>query len=46
MLQDLNDSQKIKQIEQVLANFKYSSKKPLSNKVKNFKKSVKELGRK
>ena len=41
-LKDLNDSQKIKQIEQVLANFKYSSKKPLSNKVKNFKKSVKE----
>ena len=30
-LKDLNDSQKIKQIEQVLANFKYSSKKPLSN---------------
>ena len=41
-LKDLNDSQKIKQIEQVLANFKYSSKRPLSNKVKNFKKSVKE----
>ncbi|MFJ6921558.1 MAG: hypothetical protein ACIRZX_10750 [Lactobacillus crispatus] len=41
-LKDLNDSQKIKQIEQVLANFKYSSKKPLSNKVKNFRKSVKE----
>lgn len=41
-LKDLNDPQKIKQIEQVLTKFKYSSKKPLSNKVKNFKKSVKE----
>lgn len=41
-LKDLNDLQKTKQIEQVLNEFKYSSKRSLSSKVRTFKKSVKE----
>lgn len=41
-LKDLNDLQKTKQIEQVLSEFKYSSKRSLSSKVRTFKKSVKE----
>lgn len=39
-LKELNDPLKIEQIEQVLAEFKYSSKKSLSSKVRNFKKSI------
>lgn len=39
-LKELNDPLKIEQIEKVLAKFKYSSKGPLSSKVKNFKKSI------
>ena len=41
-LKDLNDSQKIKQIEKVLNEFKYLSKPSLSSKVRICKKSVKE----
>lgn len=37
-LKDLNDLQKTKQIEQVLNEFKYSSKRSLSSKVRTFKK--------
>ena len=39
-IKELNDPLKIEQIEQVLGEFKYSPKKPLSSKVRNFKKSI------